>query len=103
MVDHRFGIAGSSVIIEEYLDGQGICVSTFSDGETITSLPVRQDHKRILDGDKGASTGGMGVYAPVPAAIPAMMERITAEILHPTFEGLRQESECPDAMSKIYN
>jgi phosphoribosylamine--glycine ligase / phosphoribosylformylglycinamidine cyclo-ligase len=100
MVNNLFGSAGSSVVIEEYLDGQEISVSTFSDGRTTASLPVGQDHKRLLEGDKGPNTGGMGVYAPVPAATSAVMETIENEILRPTFEGLRQQGECKRAVSK---
>ncbi|EXJ82610.1 phosphoribosylamine-glycine ligase [Capronia epimyces CBS 606.96] len=91
MVNHHFGDAGSSVVIEEYLHGQELSVSTLSDGKTAVTLSTGQDHKRIRDGDQGPNTGGMGVYAPVPAATVSVMQRIESEILQPTFKGLRQE------------
>ncbi|EXJ90856.1 phosphoribosylamine-glycine ligase [Capronia coronata CBS 617.96] len=91
LVNHHFGGAGTSVVVEEYLVGQELSVSTVSDGETTVTLSVGQDHKRVRDGDMGPNTGGMGVYAPVPAATRTIMERVETEILRPTFEGLRQE------------
>ncbi|KAI1625936.1 putative bifunctional purine Ade1 [Exophiala viscosa] len=91
MVNQHFGTAGSTVVIEEFLEGQEVSVSTLSDGTTTVTLPVGQDHKRIHVGDKGPNTGGMGVYAPVPAATPELLQRIKTEILRPTFEGLRRE------------
>lgn len=103
MINDKFGAAGSAVVIEEYLEGQEISVSTFSDGHTILSLPVGQDHKRILDGDKGPNTGGMGVYAPVPAVTPTMMEKINQEILRPTFDGLRQQGKSEGILAKLYS
>ncbi|KAF4416393.1 phosphoribosylamine-glycine ligase [Fusarium acutatum] len=66
MSDGKLSTAGSSVVIEEYMDGCEISILTLSDGNTFFSLPPGQDHKRILEGNKGPNTGGMGVYSPVP-------------------------------------
>lgn len=91
MVKAVFGPAGSTVVIEEYLIGEEISVLTFSDGQTTKTLPPGQDHKRIFEGDKGPNTGGMGVYAPVPVATPAVMDEIERKVLRPTFEGLKSD------------
>jgi phosphoribosylamine---glycine ligase len=87
----QFGVAGERVLIEEYLQGQEISVLALTDGITIRPLLPAQDHKRIGEGDTGANTGGMGAYAPVPLATPALMERIQREILQPTLTALQAE------------
>ncbi|KAF7337450.1 Phosphoribosylformylglycinamidine cyclo-ligase [Mycena sanguinolenta] len=91
LVDSIFGAAGSEVVVEELLIGPEISVLAFSDGYSIVPLPAGQDHKRIGDGDVGPNTGGMGVYAPVPAATPAIMQQIMNEALRPTIDGMRKE------------
>ena len=101
MVGGKFGSAGSSVVIEEYLEGDEISISTFSDGTTTKTISPAQDHKRIFDGDKGPNTGGMGVYAPVPMATPEVMREIENKILKPTFEGLKAEGETIFAASTV--
>jgi phosphoribosylamine--glycine ligase/phosphoribosylformylglycinamidine cyclo-ligase len=93
MNDGRFSTAGSSVVIEEYMEGFEISILTFSDGNTFFSLPAGQDHKRILEGNKGPNTGGMGVYSPVPMVTPAITQQIKDTILKPTFEALRGEGK----------
>ncbi|KAK7064022.1 Phosphoribosylformylglycinamidine cyclo-ligase [Favolaschia claudopus] len=91
LIDGVFGTAGSEVVIEELLVGPEISVLAFSDGYSIVPLPAAQDHKRIGDGDIGLNTGGMGVYAPVPPATPAIMDQIMKETLRPTIDGMRKE------------
>jgi phosphoribosylamine--glycine ligase len=93
MKDGVFSTAGSSVVIEEYMEGFEISILTFSDGNTFVSLPAGQDHKRILEGNKGPNTGGMGVYTPVPMVTPEMTQQIDDDILKPTFEALKKEGE----------
>ena len=66
MKDGSFGKAGNKVIIEEKLDGEELSLMAFSDGREIALLPVSKDHKRLLDGDLGPNTGGMGAFAPHP-------------------------------------
>jgi phosphoribosylamine---glycine ligase len=85
----KFGEAGSQVLIEECLTGQEISVLALTDGLTIRSLVPAQDHKRIGEGDTGLNTGGMGVYAPVPLATNALMNRIQDEVLDPVMAELR--------------
>ncbi|KIL86279.1 hypothetical protein FAVG1_10677 [Fusarium avenaceum] len=91
MEDGKFSSAGSSVVIEEYMEGDEISILTFSDGKTFYSLPPGQDHKRALEGNKGPNTGGMGVYSPVPFVTQEMLDQIDAAILKPTFEALEKE------------
>lgn len=93
MNDGRFSTAGSSVVIEEYMEGYEISILTFSDGKTFFSLPAGQDHKRILEGNKGPNTGGMGVYTPVLRVSPEIAQEIDDTILRPTFEALQQEGK----------
>ena len=93
MVDSRFGPAGQSVVIEEFLEGDEISILTFCDGKTFKSLPAGQDHKRIFDGNKGPNTGGMGVYAPLSFVTPAHMQEFDDTIIQPTLDGLRAEGE----------
>ncbi|PFH56863.1 hypothetical protein XA68_15845 [Ophiocordyceps unilateralis] len=91
MVDKEFGVAGDEVVIEELLMGDELSVLTFSDGDTMMSLPLAQDHKRAWDGDMGPNTGGMGCYAPTNITTADLVQRIDREILEPTFTGLRRE------------
>jgi phosphoribosylamine--glycine ligase/phosphoribosylformylglycinamidine cyclo-ligase len=91
MVDRIFGTAGEEIIIEERLSGEEVSLLAFSDGFTVCPMPPAQDHKRLLDGDQGPNTGGMGAYAPAPVCPPAMVEELTRTILQPTIDGLREE------------
>ena len=86
-----FGSAGRSIVIEEFLEGREVSLTTLSDGTTIKSFHVGQDHKRIGDQDRGPNTGGMGVFAPVPFVTDAMKEQIDDLILKPTLKALQQE------------
>ena len=91
MLDREFGAAGTSVVIEEYLEGHEISILSFSDGNTVLSLPPAQDHKRIGDNDTGPNTGGMGTYAPTPLASKEVLEEIERTVLQPTVDGMKQE------------
>jgi len=70
------GEAGRTVIIEDYIAGRELTAMLLIDGKNTGLLPLSQDHKRALDGDKGPNTGGMGAYAPVPWASKALVGRI---------------------------
>jgi phosphoribosylamine--glycine ligase/phosphoribosylaminoimidazole synthetase len=91
MLDKEFGSAGNEVVIEERLQGEEVSLLCFSDGDTVRVMPPAQDHKRLLDGDLGPNTGGMGAYAPAPICPPAMAAELTRSILLPTIDGLRAE------------
>jgi phosphoribosylamine---glycine ligase len=85
------GGAGEQVVIEEFMRGEELSVFALSDGESMVTLLPAQDHKRIGEGDTGPNTGGMGAYAPVSIATPALLARIEAEILLPTLAALAEE------------
>lgn len=93
MLDREFGAAGDEVIIEERLEGEEVSLLAFSDGHTVKVMPAAQDHKRLLDGDAGPNTGGMGAYAPAPIASSTLIEEATRTILQPAIDGLRAESK----------
>lgn len=86
-----FGDAGKKVIIEEYLDGFELSFFAICDGENFVSLPVVQDHKRLLDQDQGPNTGGMGAYAPSPLADVNLIKRVEEEIVKPTLNGSKKD------------
>jgi phosphoribosylamine--glycine ligase len=91
LLRNRFGAAGQTVLVEERLHGPELSVLAFSDGETLRIMPGAQDHKRLLDGDRGPNTGGMGAFAPSPLATPALLIQIEQEILRPTVAGMAAE------------
>lgn len=87
----RFGEAGREIVIESFLEGEEVSVLAITDGEDLELLPPSQDHKRLLDGDRGPNTGGMGAYAPVSIATPALLERARRDILVPTLAEMRRQ------------
>ncbi len=90
LVDRRFGDSGSSVLIEEYLEGEEASVLAIVDGERIALLVPSQDHKRALDGDRGPNTGGMGAYAPAPVVTPAVFETTATDVIRATVRALSE-------------
>lgn len=88
--DGRFGEAGSTVLIEEYLSGPECSLLAFTDGETVVPMAPAQDHKRAFDGDEGPNTGGMGVYSPVPI-VTADEYAAMMDVMERTVAGLRAE------------
>ncbi|GAB4397790.1 MAG: hypothetical protein OHK0052_20410 [Anaerolineales bacterium] len=91
MLNAQFGTAGSEVVIEERLTGREVSLLAFCDGNTLAVMPPAQDHKRLLDGDQGPNTGGMGVFAPSPFFTADAVAEAVRTILQPTLDGLRAE------------
>jgi phosphoribosylamine--glycine ligase len=85
----QFGQAGETVVIEEFMVGSELSVLAVTDGLTVRPLQPAQDHKRLLDGDEGPNTGGMGAYSPAPLATPALMEKVQTKVLEPAVAALR--------------
>jgi len=86
--DGRFGDAGKTVVIEAFLEGEELSVLAVTNGEEVEILPPAQDHKRLLEGDRGPNTGGMGAYSPVSVATPALLARVRRDVLLPTLHEL---------------
>lgn len=87
-----FGLAGKTIVIEEFLNGIEMSVFILTDGKSYKLLPSAKDYKRIFDGDKGANTGGMGAISPVPFANPNLMQKIKNKIIEPTMKGLATDN-----------
>ncbi len=88
--DGAFGEAGRTVVIEAFLRGEEMSVLAITDGREVELLPVSQDHKRLLEGDAGPNTGGMGAYSPVSVATQELLERTRVEVLEPTLADMRR-------------
>ncbi|SFV65649.1 Phosphoribosylamine--glycine ligase [hydrothermal vent metagenome] len=86
-----FGDAGTSIVIEEFLDGYELSVFAICDGKDFVVLPAAQDHKRLLNGDQGPNTGGMGAYAPTPLVNDEIYRKLDERVIIPTLEGMRDE------------
>ncbi len=86
-----FGDAGKFIIVEEFLDGYELSVFAVCDGENYKILPAAQDHKRLLDGDNGPNTGGMGAYAPTPLINDELYKKVEKQVVIPTLEGMQKE------------
>lgn len=91
MLDGKFGGAGNTVVIEEFLSGIECSVFVATDGRSFKILPEAKDYKRIGEGDSGPNTGGMGAISPVPFADEAFMAQVVDTVVRPTVEGLREE------------
>ena len=87
----KFGFAGNKIILEEKLQGPEISIFALCDGEKLVVLPPAQDHKRLLEGDNGPNTGGMGAYAPAPLINEKELKTLTDLILIPTLKGLKKK------------
>lgn len=88
-VEKAFG--DQAVVIEEFLDGEEVSFIALCDGERALPLASSQDHKRLLDGDQGPNTGGMGAYSPAPILTPELHEKVMTQIIGPTLKGMAQE------------
>jgi len=89
--DNKFGDAGARVVIEEFLTGEEASFMVMVDGTNILPLATSQDHKRLLDGDQGPNTGGMGAYSPAPVVTPEIHAKAMCEIIRPTVEGMAKD------------
>lgn len=87
----QFGDAGTRVVVEEFLEGEEASVFAVCDGKDFLTLAPAQDHKRILDGDRGKNTGGMGAYAPAPVVTPDILQMVRETIIAPTLKGMADE------------
>jgi phosphoribosylamine--glycine ligase len=94
MVEKKFGISGSSIIIEEFLTGPEVSVLAFTDGKTVVPMISSMDHKRAYDGNTGPNTGGMGVIAPNPHYTKEIADICEKTIFAPTIQAMREEG-CP--------
>jgi phosphoribosylamine--glycine ligase len=88
LVSNRMGTAGAKVVIEEFLEGEEASFIVIADGNHILPLATSQDHKRLLDGDRGPNTGGMGAYSPAPVLSPALHNKAMREVIQPVLRGM---------------
>jgi len=86
-----FGDAGTKIIVEEFLDGYELSIFAICDGQDYVVLPAAQDHKRLLDGDEGPNTGGMGAYVPTPLVNDELYQKVEDRVIKPTLNGLKED------------
>ena len=95
LLDDKLGVqhndGGARVVIEEFLEGEEASFIVLCDGRNVLPLATSQDHKRLLDGDAGPNTGGMGAYSPAPVVTPNVHARVMHEIIHPTIAGMARD------------
>ena len=95
LVDNTLGVThnegGARVVIEEFLVGEEASFIVMCDGKNVLPLATSQDHKRLLDGDLGPNTGGMGAYSPAPVVTPDVHARAMREIILPTIRGMEKD------------
>jgi phosphoribosylamine--glycine ligase len=89
--DNVFGSAGNIILVEEFMEGEELSVFVMTDGERVVVLPEAQDHKRLLERDRGPNTGGMGAYSPVSLVeqTPGIIDEIVERIVRPTLAAMR--------------
>lgn len=91
MFSGSFGSAGEKIVVEEFMQGEEASIFAITDGKNFVTLAPAQDHKRILDGDKGKNTGGMGAYCPAPIVTPEVLDKVNTQIIEPTLQGMIAE------------
>ena len=93
--DNKLGVThnegGARVVIEDFLAGEEASFIVVCDGRQVVSLATSQDHKRLLDGDAGPNTGGMGAYSPAPVVTPNVHAKVMHEIIQPTIAGMAKD------------
>jgi phosphoribosylamine--glycine ligase len=87
----KVGTAGGRIVIEDYLEGEEASFIVLADGRHALPLATSQDHKRLLDGDRGPNTGGMGAYSPAPVVTPALHARVMREVIQPALAGMAKD------------
>ena len=93
-VVHNAGADGAAVprvVIEEFLQGEEASFIVLCDGQNVVALATSQDHKRLLDGDQGPKTGGMGAYSPAPVVTAQVHARAMREVIMPTIKGMEKD------------
>lgn len=88
--DCVFGEAGSEILLEEFMEGEELSIFAITDGTAFLPMLAAQDHKRLLDGDIGPNTGGMGAYAPVSIASAGLLDKVSETIFKPTLSAMRK-------------
>jgi len=83
--------AGARVVIEEFLTGEEASFIVMADGKHVLAMATSQDHKRLLDGDQGPNTGGMGAYSPAPVVTPTIHAKVLREVIQPVMRGMESE------------
>jgi phosphoribosylamine--glycine ligase len=95
LLDNALGVAhnegGARVVIEEFLQGEEASFMVLCDGKHVLALATSQDHKRLLDGDEGPNTGGMGAYSPAPVVTAEVHARAMREVILPTIKGMEKD------------
>ncbi len=91
LIDNKFGMQITKVVIEEFMEGEEASMFAISDGESYVLFPAAQDHKRAYDGDQGPNTGGMGAYVPAPIVNQVVLQKVKQSIFKPMLEGLKSK------------
>lgn len=95
LLDNTLGVVhnvgGARVVIEEFLQGEEASFMVLCDGKNVAALATSQDHKRLLDGDQGPNTGGMGAYSPAPVVTAEVHARAMREVILPTIRGMEKD------------
>ena len=89
--DNKLGDAGARVVVEEFLAGEEASFIVMVDGKNVLAMATSQDHKRLLDGDNGPNTGGMGAYSPAPIVTPQLHAKVLREVIQPVVRGMEKE------------
>lgn len=91
MRDRKFGKSGDRIVIEEFLEGDELSFHAISDGKKVLPLATSQDHKKLLDGDQGPNTGGMGAYSPTVTITKEIHKQVMNEVILPTISGMAED------------